>query len=219
MVLQQPGSTEVEKVVSQCRGLGMRVRFVPHWYQLYVSDANIVEIDGVPLISLEERNIWPGALVSRESWILLARSVLLVLSLPLLLLAAALKIRSQESKRILQRNSLRPWRKSVPMYRLNINREDPTLVGFERFMAKFSLTELPQIWNVLAGHMSLVGPRPESPERVKHYSDWQRQRLALNPDLQDWRRCKACASPIPRKRKLASICNIFSTGPFFWTFL
>jgi lipopolysaccharide/colanic/teichoic acid biosynthesis glycosyltransferase len=45
------------------------------------------------------------------------------------------------------------------------------------------MTELPQLWNVLRGEMSLVGPRPESPDRVKHYSNWQRQRLTVIPGL------------------------------------
>ena len=59
----------------------------------------------------------------------------------------------------------------------------PNLSSYERFLARFSLTELPQLWNVLRGEMSLVGPRPESPDRVKHYSAWQRERLSVTPGL------------------------------------
>jgi lipopolysaccharide/colanic/teichoic acid biosynthesis glycosyltransferase len=69
------------------------------------------------------------------------------------------------------------------MFRFNIDRWSPELVGFDKFLARFSLTELPQIWNVIRGEMSLVGPRPESPDRVKHYSLWQRQRLTVKPGL------------------------------------
>jgi lipopolysaccharide/colanic/teichoic acid biosynthesis glycosyltransferase len=50
-------------------------------------------------------------------------------------------------------------------------------------LQQLSVTELPQLWNVLRGEMSLVGPRPESPEKVKHYSDWQSQRLKVKPGM------------------------------------
>jgi lipopolysaccharide/colanic/teichoic acid biosynthesis glycosyltransferase len=46
-----------------------------------------------------------------------------------------------------------------------------------------SLTELPQLWNVVRGEMALVGPRPESPQRVQCYSEWQRQRLTVKPGI------------------------------------
>jgi lipopolysaccharide/colanic/teichoic acid biosynthesis glycosyltransferase len=182
VVLQQQASTEVEKVISQCRGLGMCVRLVPHWYQLYVSDANMVEIDGVPLISLEERNIWPGSLVLKRILDSVVGSALLLLTLPLLLLAIV-NIWSQRRNAFCREIRCGRMGKTFSMYRLNIDRHSPDLVGFQRFMANFSLTELPQLWNVLAGQMSLVGPRPEPPERVKHYSDWQRQRLSVDPGL------------------------------------
>jgi len=57
------------------------------------------------------------------------------------------------------------------------------LIGHDRLLANLSLTELPQLWNVLIGDMALVGPRPESSERVRHYSDWQKQRLTITPGL------------------------------------
>src|ERR1700730_2284114 len=182
VVLQQQASLEVEKVVSQCRGLGMRVRLVPHWYQLYVSNANMIEIDGVPLISLEERNIWAGSLFLKRILDTVLGTAILLASLPLLLLAVV-KIRSQKRNAFCKEIRCGRMGNTFPMYRLNIDRDDLNLIGIERFMAKFSLTELPQLCNVLDGHMSLVGPRPESPERVKHYSDWQRQRLSVEPGL------------------------------------
>jgi lipopolysaccharide/colanic/teichoic acid biosynthesis glycosyltransferase len=69
------------------------------------------------------------------------------------------------------------------MHRLGIHREDPSLDGVERLLAVSSITELPQLVNVLKGEMSLVGPRPESPERVKCYSEWQKQRLNVKPGV------------------------------------
>jgi len=50
-------------------------------------------------------------------------------------------------------------------------------------MQQTSFTELPQVLNVLRGEMSLVGPRPEGPEKVRHYSDWHRQRLSVKPGI------------------------------------
>jgi lipopolysaccharide/colanic/teichoic acid biosynthesis glycosyltransferase len=50
-------------------------------------------------------------------------------------------------------------------------------------MRKFSLDELPQLWNVLKGEMSLVGPRPPIPGEVELYERWQRRRLSMKPGL------------------------------------
>jgi lipopolysaccharide/colanic/teichoic acid biosynthesis glycosyltransferase len=52
-----------------------------------------------------------------------------------------------------------------------------------RFLDRYSLSELPQIWNVIKGDMSFVGPQPESPERVRHYSAWHKRRLQIKPGI------------------------------------
>lgn len=60
---------------------------------------------------------------------------------------------------------------------------DPRLTSVGRWLRKFSLDELPQLWNVLRGEMAIVGPRPAVPDEVAHYERWQRRRLRMRPGL------------------------------------
>jgi lipopolysaccharide/colanic/teichoic acid biosynthesis glycosyltransferase len=66
---------------------------------------------------------------------------------------------------------------------LNVQRRDPSAPPFERVLEKLSISELPQLWNVLCGEMTLVGPRPEGYERARRYSEWQQQRLSVKPGI------------------------------------
>jgi exopolysaccharide biosynthesis polyprenyl glycosylphosphotransferase len=65
-------------------------------------------------------------------------------------------------------------------------KDDPRVTRMGRLLRRFSLDELPQLFNILVGTMSLVGPRPEMPYLVERYQPWQRKRFAVPPGLTGW---------------------------------
>ena len=71
-------------------------------------------------------------------------------------------------------------------HKIHKSRNDPRVTKLGRFLRRFSLDELPQLFNVLSGDMSLVGPRPELPILVDEYKHWQRQRMAVPPGITGW---------------------------------
>jgi lipopolysaccharide/colanic/teichoic acid biosynthesis glycosyltransferase len=67
---------------------------------------------------------------------------------------------------------------------------DPRITRSGRFLRRTSLDELPQLWNVLRGQMSLVGPRPDLVEQVANYEPGDRRRLAVTPGITGWAQVK-----------------------------
>ncbi len=69
---------------------------------------------------------------------------------------------------------------SGPMFKM---KDDPRVTKVGKFIRKTSLDELPQLWNVIKGDMSLVGPRPSLPKEVAQFEDWMYKRLWVKPGL------------------------------------
>lgn len=69
---------------------------------------------------------------------------------------------------------------SGPMFKI---KDDPRVTKVGKFIRKTSIDELPQLWNVIKGDMSLVGPRPSLPKEVEQFDSWMFKRLTVRPGL------------------------------------
>ena len=83
--------------------------------------------------------------------------------------------------RPLKFRTMRAGRRPDPNELVPLNHAEITPVG--RWLRRFKIDELPQLINVLAGEMSLVGPRPTLPDQVERYDDFRRQRLLVRPGV------------------------------------
>ncbi|HEY7149558.1 MAG TPA: sugar transferase [Gaiellaceae bacterium] len=75
-----------------------------------------------------------------------------------------------------------------------VNRGDPRITRAGRLLRRLSLDELPQLWNVVRGEMSLIGPRPTLAYQVEQYSPRQRRRLEVRPGITGWAQVQGRAS-------------------------
>jgi lipopolysaccharide/colanic/teichoic acid biosynthesis glycosyltransferase len=170
-------------LVANCRQRRIKVSLVPSLYQLYVSRPCLIDLDGLPLLRLGEAQ--PQLLQSaiKRTIDLTVGAFLLALSAPALAFSL-LMLWMQKGKAIVAETRCGLNAQPFRMYRFNVKRgHSDNLSTTEKMLRLLSFTELPQLFNVLKGDMSLVGPRPEPQERVKRYSDWQRQRLCCKPGL------------------------------------
>ena len=181
LALPKPSHPEVLDLAARCRNHGIAVSLVPDPYELYLSKTQFLDLDGLPLLRLQD-----AVTVSEPTWQrvvdLTVAICLAPLWVPVVLISSAL-LKYKKGHAFCR--ELRCGKHGNPfwMYRLNSERFASNLSRYELFLQHLSVTELPQLWNVLRGEMSLVGPRPESPEKVKHYSNWQRQRLNAKPGI------------------------------------
>jgi lipopolysaccharide/colanic/teichoic acid biosynthesis glycosyltransferase len=173
---------EVLNLAGRCRDLGITVGLVPQPYELYLSKPQLLDLDGLPVLHFQApSHSAVFGICKRSVDILLSASLMLVTAPIIASLAVWLRWRTGRAFR--EETRCGSHGRIFSMMRLNIDRPPAGDSRLEQMLDRLSFTELPQLWNVLRGEMSLVGPRPEAPDRVQRYSDWQRQRLSVKPGI------------------------------------
>jgi lipopolysaccharide/colanic/teichoic acid biosynthesis glycosyltransferase len=182
VALSQAPTPEIRTLLGRIRDMGVETSIVPQSYELYAARPNLVMLDGLPLVQLHE----PGL---RRRYVVLKR-ILDVVIASLLLLPAFLFLAAIAAILLTQKGHGFRWETRCGQYgnpfqmlRLNVDRPVRNDSNFERLLEYLSITELPQLWNVIRGQMSLVGPRPDPMTRSNLYSDWQQRRLRVQPGM------------------------------------
>ncbi|HUL15878.1 MAG TPA: sugar transferase [Terriglobales bacterium] len=173
---------DLQKFLVGCQEEGIHIHVLPQPYELYLSRPRLVEVDGIPLVFLQHPKISLAAKLLKRAFDLVTAMVLLIPAT--LAIAVAGGILWAKDRHFLRKET-RCGLGGQPfgMYRLDIETEEEKASAYHRLLRNLSLSELPQLFNVLAGQMSLVGPRPEPLERVRDYSEWQKQRLKILPGM------------------------------------
>lgn len=198
----------MEQIVNACEEQGVRFRFMADVFDLQVARMQMVEMDGIPLLTFDP--------VAQNEKMLLAKRLMdltfVLASMPLILpvmglIALAIKLDDGGpvffvQERVGLRKRLFPMLKfrsmvvdaEAKMKEIEHLNEaegpnfkiahDPRITRVGRFIRKTSLDELPQLLNVIRGHMSLVGPRPMSKRDVELFDKGiQRKRFSVKPGL------------------------------------
>jgi exopolysaccharide biosynthesis polyprenyl glycosylphosphotransferase len=200
----------IQWTVAELEKIPVRIKIAPDYFSLALVRARAELVGGIPLIGLREPVITGFArFVKRVFDIAVASLLLLVLIVPMGLIALAIRFGSAgpiifrqtrvgENGRLFRMLKFRTMSADAESAQGQINLQtaegkilhklpdDPRVTGAGRFLRRYSLDELPQLWNVLVGDMSLVGPRPELPWLVDRYEPWQRKRFAVPQGLTGW---------------------------------
>jgi len=195
------------QIMSICQAHGVEVRIVPDLYQIALANVVVESLNGIPLLGVRGPVLreWQVAF-KRVADILLSSVSLIILSPLLLLIGVAirldspgpaifrqtrvgkdgqhftcLKFRSMYVDAEARMADLQQHNEATgPIFKM---RNDPRCTRIGRLIRRISLDELPQLWNVLRGDMSLIGPRPPLPSEVAKYEPWHLRRLDIEPGI------------------------------------
>jgi exopolysaccharide biosynthesis polyprenyl glycosylphosphotransferase len=195
------------RIVRECARRQVRARIVPDLFQMSLSQVDVDDLGGIPLIGVREVGFSPSALLIKRAADIVGSIALLVAAVPLGgLIALAIKLDSPGpiifcqdrvglGGKLFKLYKFRSMRQGAEEELDNLREldeidgvtfkihKDPRATRVGRFLRRTSLDELPQLWNVLRGEMSLVGPRPNVPQEVERYLEWHKKRLQVPPGM------------------------------------
>jgi exopolysaccharide biosynthesis polyprenyl glycosylphosphotransferase len=183
-------------LVLDCEHLGVQFKIVSNLFQVITRQVQVDVVDEVPVVRLRNAEIRPiHAFMKRLLDLTVASGLLLLFAIPMLLIWLFIRLESKgpalfRQVRIGQGGEpfemlkFRTMYTDAPKYAVApTDPQDPRVTPSGRWLRKTSLDELPQLFNVLLGQMSMVGPRPEMPFLVDQYEEWQRRRLDVKPGV------------------------------------
>jgi len=198
---------EMKQIFLMCEELGIRTRVAMNIFQNRVARLEVEELEGIPFLTFTTTPSNETQLAAKRILDVAISMLLLFITMPVLLIAAlAIRLSSPGSVLFKQeRIGLNGRIFTIYKFRTMIDdaherrgevthlnemsgpvfkaKSDPRVTSVGRWLRRFSLDEIPQLWNVLKGDMSLVGPRPPIPEEVASYHRWHRRRLSMKPGL------------------------------------
>ncbi|MCB0183407.1 MAG: sugar transferase, partial [Caldilineaceae bacterium] len=199
--------TTIQQLLHTCEQHDIRAQLVPDYFQLTKNQVQVEDLNGIPLLSTRELSIqgW-NYIVKRTAdtlmvllTVLLAWPVMAAIALairfdspgPIIYKQIRIgkngkpffcyKFRSMVANADARRQEIADRNEaSGPLFKM---RNDPRQTRVGRFIRRISLDELPQLYNVVRGEMSIVGPRPNLPSEVEQYEEWHKKRLAASPGI------------------------------------
>lgn len=197
----------IPQITAHCQSQNISFKIVPDLYELSLNRMDVQELRGLPLISIMEPSIRGPALVLKRTFDIAVSVLILVLGAPLWgLMALLIKLDSPgpvlfsqqrvgKDGKVFEAHKFRSMREGAetaletlssnneatgPLFKM---RDDPRITRMGKWLRRTSLDEIPQLLNVLAGDMSVVGPRPPLPAEVAQYEPWHHRRLEVAPGL------------------------------------
>ncbi len=185
-----------QALVELCVEQRLAYAIVPNSYEKFIQQVESFEIGGIPLIRRRDTRASNLYLIGKRITDFMLSAVFITLLAPIvLLIGIAIKLESRgpvlfKQKRvglhgrIFSFYKFRSMHVDAPKYaRTPADPRDPRITKVGRWLRRTSLDELPQLFNVFRGDMSLVGPRPEMEFIVDTYSSLERQRLLAKPGI------------------------------------
>ena len=193
----------IRQIVTVCQTLPVRIRVVPDLFNLVSVRARAEDLWGIPLIGIREPVIAGFDSLVKRMFDVVLGTVAVVILAPAMLFAALALIAFERGPVLFRQRRVGENGRLFWIYKFRTmtvrlegeseevdeaykTADDPRVTTVGRLLRRTSLDELPQLWNVLRGEMSLVGPRPELPWVVDKYEPWQRQRLSVPPGMTGW---------------------------------